>query len=298
MRFIHIDEVKPGMKLGKPLYNENEGTILLQANVVLKPIYINRIKEMDYEYICIKDSEDPEAPLKLDPIREETRAKGIKVVRDTMSQLARNAAVDSEHIYKIIDEILTQILLDPKVGFDLVQIRNLGNYTFMHSVNVGVISVLIGSLSNLDHNQLEILGAGAILHDVGKITIDPGILNKPDKLSPEEYEIVKGHAKTGFDLLKTRVNLSFLSAHIAYQHHEREDGSGYPRRLKGNDIHPLAKIVTVADVYDAMSAPRIFQQATPVGQVLNEIIRDTPSKYSPANVDKLVQIVDPDKKFT
>jgi HD-GYP domain-containing protein (c-di-GMP phosphodiesterase class II) len=257
MRFVHIDEVKPGMMLAKTLYNEDSGTILLKANVPIIPVYIRRMKELGYEYICVKDPDDQDVAVKIDPVREETRAKGLKIVKETMSRLARNVGnVDVEQINEIIDDIITQIIYDPKVGFDLVQIRNLNNYIFMHSVNVGVISVLLGSLMGLGRNDLGILGAGAILHDVGNVTIDQQILNKADKLSPEEYEIIKSHPKTGFDILKSRVSLSFLSAHIAYEHHEREDGSGYPRGLKGDQIHIFAKITSVADSYDAMTCCR------------------------------------------
>ena len=102
---------------------------------------------------------------------------------------------------------------------------------------------------------------GAILHDVGKMNIPFEILGKPGKLTEEEFEMVKKHPEYGFQLLKNIHTVSLHVAHCAYQHHERIDGSGYPRGLKGDEIHELGKIIAVADVFDAVTSNRVYRNA-------------------------------------
>ncbi|HPT88106.1 MAG TPA: HD-GYP domain-containing protein [Bacillota bacterium] len=292
MRFIRVDQIEPGMILAKTLYDENTGTVLLSAGLPIKPQFIQRIKELGYETVCVFEPHELTETIKLDPIREDTRAKGLKIIKETMGKLCINkTSIEMKEVQELIDEIIFQILSDPLVGLDLVQIRTFDNYLFMHSVNVGVTAVLIGSLMGMTRNQLQMLGVGAIMHDVGKTMINPDILNKSDKLKPTEYEIIKNHTKNGFDLLKTRTSLSFLSAHVAYQHHEREDGSGYPRRLKSDQIHVFAKITAVADTFDAMTSPRRFQDATSPELAIAAILQDVPKKYDSQVVDKLTRFV-------
>lgn len=294
MRFIRIDEIKPGMILAKTLYDYNKGTVLLSAGLPIKPQFIPRMKELGYETVCVFEPHELTGPIKLDPIREETRAKGLKIVKETMGKLCINkTTIEVKEVQELIDEIIFQILSEPLTGLDLIQIRNFDNYLFMHSVNVGVIAVLIGSLMGMKRNQLQLLGLGAILHDVGKTMIKPEIMKKHGKLKPSEYESVKNHAKYGFDLLKTRTSLSFLSAHVAYQHHEREDGSGYPRGLKGDQIHVFAKITAVADTFDAMTSLRSFQEASPPELAIASILQDAPHKYDAFVVEKLSRFILP-----
>src|SRR5690606_1819289 len=111
---------------------------------------------------------------------------------------------------------------------------------------------------DLSDKEVEALGVGALLHDIGKIFIPPSILNKPSHLTDEEFEIVKAHTEYGYDLLRKQHQFPMVVAHCAYQHHERIDGSGYPRGLKNYEIHKFGKIIGVADVFDAMTSNRVY----------------------------------------
>src|SRR5690606_17963818 len=122
-------------------------------------------------------------------------------------------------------------------------------------------SLAIGLKLGYSEAQLEGLGIGAILHDIGKVAIPLEILNKKGKLSEEEYTLVKEHTTNGFEILRKIEELPLLAAHCAYQHHERLDGSGYPRGLKGDDIHPYAKLLAVTDVFDALTTERSYRKA-------------------------------------
>ena len=149
---------------------------------------------------------------------------------------------------------------------------------------------------DLSRNDLEILGMGALLHDIGKIFIDFRLLNKPGKLDSPEYEQIKIHTQTGYQALKKSTQLSFLIPHMALQHHEREDGSGYPRGLTSKRIHRFAKIIAVADVFDAMTSARVYQKPVSPFVAIQEISENAPLKYNQDVVYNLKKIITPYSK--
>jgi putative nucleotidyltransferase with HDIG domain len=138
---------------------------------------------------------------------------------------------------------------------ELSALRNVSDYTYAHSVHVCVYSVLIGQSLGLHGSDLRHLGVGALLHDVGKV-LCADLCNRPDALGPEDWARIRQHPIDGFEMLRQHRDLHLFVAHVAYQHHERLDGSGYPRGLREGKILPFARIVAVADVYDAMTADR------------------------------------------
>ena len=128
-------------------------------------------------------------------------------------------------------------------------------YIFTHSLNVALYSLAVGMELKLPRNQLEDIGLGALMHDIGKVSMPKEILLKPGKLTDEEFTIIKIHStEEGFDLLRNTHTVPLLVAHCAFQHHESLDGSGYPRGIKEKDIHHYAKIIAVADVFDAVTS--------------------------------------------
>ena len=298
MRLVPINEVQPGMVLAKTIYRPEDGRILLRADIVLKATYIRKVKNLNYEYIYIQDSETDEEEIALKPIREETRSKAIEIFKKTVHQYRKHETLDITELTEIINEMIDHILANPQIIYNIVDIRNYDRYTFTHSVNVTVISLLMGSVMGMHRNELEVLGIGAMLHDIGKITIDKKVLNKASKLDSSEFDMIKGHAREGYEILKTKVQISFLPAHVAFQHHEREDGSGYPRGLTGNSIHQHSKIVAIADVFDAMTSDRVYRKALPSYLAVREIVTNNRIKYDQNMVEHFVKVVVPYPKGT
>lgn len=144
-------------------------------------------------------------------------------------------------------------LLDMMIG-----IRNLDDATFVHSMNVALICNLFAHWLKFDTKETLELTLAGLLHDIGKMMIPPEIIKKPGKLTDEEYNIIKGHPTLGYNILKDQ-NVSHHVAMAALQHHERCDGKGYPNGLTLQDIDPYAKIVAIADVYDALTAARVYR---------------------------------------
>jgi HD-GYP domain-containing protein (c-di-GMP phosphodiesterase class II) len=180
-----------------------------------------------------------------------------------MSSLLENpSAKNIEETKKGIAEMVDLILADDATTHHLLRITNHDHYTYTHSVTVGVLSVTISKVlfkGTLGHD-MHALGAGFFLHDLGKVKIDKEIINKPAKLTDEEMSQMRRHPAIGFNILNDTKQLTDESKLIVLQHHERNDGKGYPKGLRGNDIHIYGRICSVADVYDALTSVRPYRQ--------------------------------------
>lgn len=161
-------------------------------------------------------------------------------------------------------------------------------YTYRHNIGVGIIATYLGMKLGLSKENLSALTLAAILHDVGKTRISDSILEKPGKLNEAEYEEIKRHAIYGYELIKNIPGIPPSVALTALQHHEREDGQGYPLGLNGKAIHLHAKIVAIADVFHAMSSNRVYHQAMPFYKVIEQMNRDIFSKFNPEILMELV----------
>jgi HD-GYP domain-containing protein (c-di-GMP phosphodiesterase class II) len=162
---------------------------------------------------------------------------------------------------KNIVDVVDLILADDATNQHLLQLTSHDYNTYIHSVNVGVYGVSLAKaiFRREDKHDMHALGAGFFLHDIGKVNIDEAIINKPGKLSEEEMTVMRRHPSLGFKLLNETKQINEESRMIVLQHHEREDGTGYPRKLRGDDIHVYGRICSVADVFDALVSKRPYK---------------------------------------
>ena len=209
-------------------------------------------------------SADPKisVPPPADVVEETTRSDAIRKVYDTFHDLEDTGELDPAVLTPTAQAILRNALENRENLVQLTDIRLHDNYTFGHSVNVAVLSAILGSLCNVSGDDLVNLIIGALLHDIGKLIIPQHILTKPGQLSEQEFYIIKMHPEAG------RLKLQDLStpsaevlATIAGQHHEHIDGRGYPDQLTGDQIHLFARIVAIADVFDALTSARSYKPA-------------------------------------
>lgn len=192
-----------------------------------------------------------------------------------IKKLAENPTAENIREVKTgIYDIVDMILDEEETSNQLLNITDHDLYTYAHSVNVGILSVMLASrvLDRKEHNLKE-LGAGFFLHDLGKVKVDPEIINKPGKLTPEEFSQMKKHSEFGYQVLQNAGQLSEEIGHIVMQHHERVDGKGYPQGLAKDEIHIYARICSIADVYDALTSERSYKKSMSPFEAL-VIIRD------------------------
>jgi HD-GYP domain-containing protein (c-di-GMP phosphodiesterase class II) len=192
--------------------------------------------------------------------------KKAKAVQHYSKVIVKNlldnpSAENIERVIKTVSEIVDLIITDNKTSFHLLNITTHDYATYIHSVNVGILSVSLAKVlyRHSDGHDMHALGAGFFLHDLGKVRIDHSIINKPGKLTDQEWKDMRRHPDFGFQILDETDKLSKESNIIVLQHHERNDGSGYPAGLKGGDIHPYGRICSVADVYDALTSVRPYK---------------------------------------
>ncbi|MGN0292352.1 MAG: HD domain-containing phosphohydrolase [Lachnospiraceae bacterium] len=249
MRFIPIEKVENGMMLAKTIYDYGTGTLLREGKLLNEEI-IMRIRDRGYPGIYIEDELTKDIVIK-EAITVELRNHAVETLQD----------LDLEEAVHVAENIVEQLMEAKTVSLDMLDLRTFDNYTYRHSVNVAILSVVIGMGMGYTNEELVDLCAAAIFHDLGKLAIDKEILNKPGKLTPEENELLRSHPQISYDMLKEKWNIPSRVKAAVLSHHENEDGSGYPNGLFGDAIHPFAKIIHVADVYDALSSDRAYKKA-------------------------------------
>ncbi|WP_428911939.1 HD-GYP domain-containing protein [Niallia sp. Krafla_26] len=165
-------------------------------------------------------------------------------------------------------------------------------YTSNHSKNVAKNSLEIAQKMNLPKDMCDVIYVGGLLHDIGKIGIPEHVLNKPEKLTDEEFNIIKTHPTIGYNIIKhvTNFNKNGVLDVVLY-HHERYDGKGYPKGLKGEQIPLVARIVAVADTFDAMSSKRVYRDELELEYILNEIHKSKGAQFDPKIVDVFLSLV-------
>ncbi|WP_077624936.1 HD-GYP domain-containing protein [Sediminibacillus massiliensis] len=266
MRLVHTKSIDPGTKLAKAVYNE-KGKILIQKNIELTRRMLNRLIQYNITYVYIKDAFTDDIEVN-PPVSEEVRIEAYQMIKSTFSDFNKESFHSNSFLFdnssrmnNIVQEILRQIQNQDEVVSILSDVFVNDNYVFNHSLNVTIYSLALGTELGLNRSKLEELGLGAMLHDVGKMFIPQNILQKQSRLTEEEFEIIKGHTESGFEFLRNTPNVPLLAAHCAFQHHERIDGSGYPRGLKDKEIHPHARLLGIADVFDAVTSDRVYRDA-------------------------------------
>ncbi|WP_335870306.1 HD-GYP domain-containing protein [Bacillus sp. 2205SS5-2] len=267
MRLLSTRNLNKGMVLATSVYSP-KGQALIRAGVSVTTRMIQRLVDLNIQYVYIEDVQSAGIYIQ-DPVSSELRQEAISTIEASFTGLNKSSASANALVFEknskvfkgIIHTVLRGIKDNPDLQIVLSDVFTYDSYIFQHSFNVTLYSLAIGMELKLSDKQLEAIGMGAILHDVGKMLVPEEILLKPGRLTEEEFIEVKRHSEYGFEILRKLHTISLTIAHCAFQHHERLDGSGYPRGIKEEDIHPFAKIIAVADVFDAVTSNRVYRNA-------------------------------------
>lgn len=265
MRLVSVNRLQAGMKLGKKIYND-EGLVLLADGIELTDALIKRLARIDIGYIYIEDAITEDIVI-TGMLHDETRNQALKVIRSQFQDMSGASGITKGFYHldkkfsKMMDSILEDMssLEDPMIM--LADMHTADNYLYVHSLNVCLYTLVLGIAHGYSKEELRVIGLGSLLHDIGKTQIPVKIIQKPGMLSDEEFRHMQAHTEIGYRILKDEPNIPLLAAHCALQHHERIDGSGYPRGLTGPQIHEYAKWLGIADSYDAMTSNRIYKKA-------------------------------------
>ncbi|NOU79726.1 HD domain-containing protein [Paenibacillus sp. LMG 31459] len=176
-------------------------------------------------------------------------------------------------IRKDVVPVIQEISRNPDIFALFSSVQGRDDYTYQHNVGVGVLSTLIGRWLHMSEAELSVLSLAATLHDIGKLKIPNEILNKPGKLTDEEFNLVKKHTIYGYEMLKETTGANSRITLAALQHHERNDGKGYPLGLKDEQIDSYSKIIAVADIFHAMSSKRPYHEAMPFHVIVDQMRR-------------------------
>lgn len=256
MAKVLTEKLALGMVITKAVY-AHDGTFLLAPGILLEAAHLKQLRESGITAVHVKNCN----PSRSEDEHTGTKKATLQTVKNVFRKLVLKDMVEANSVRNAVNDILFGVVRDRNIMIHLTDVRSLDNYVFTHSVNVCMLSLLIGFFMKLPGDRLKELGMSALLHDVGLNYIPRDLLYKKGELVPEEFEVVRKHTILGYERLTASRRVSDTAALVAWQHHERNDGSGYPLGLKGRDIHLYAKIVAVADVFDALMADRPFRRA-------------------------------------
>lgn len=259
MRVVALHDKLAGESLAMPVHGDG-GRLMLARGMKLTPALISVLRRRGYTRVALEDSLTDDVEID-ESIQEETRQMTITVMDSVMKNVLRGTPGDLRPIKDAVMAIIQDLRENPKATFGLYSLCAFDEETYTHSINVCVLSLSAAGVLGWSMARLKDLGLGALLHDVGKVLIPKHIINKPALLTDEEYALVKTHSMKGFELLQQCYNTGPVIAHAALDHHERLDGSGYPRQVKGDSITEFGRMVAVADVYEAMTADRPQRKA-------------------------------------
>lgn len=257
--FVSIFECKPGMRIAEDIFNEY-GAIIIADGTVLDDYLIERIIDLGIHRVRIYDTEGNVIEVSNSELFRAQYNENVDSVKNILHDISNGKKIDTERMNHATRSILSRINENRDIVNCISEMRAAGEYLYTHSINVSLLSMLMGKWLKYDFGKLRSLVTAGFLHDIGKCKVPQEILNKPGKLEEEEFEEVKKHCVIGYQLAESFDGMNEDILKGILQHHEREDGSGYPFGLKGDRIHETARIIAVADIYDAMTSNTYYRE--------------------------------------
>lgn len=256
----------------------------------IKAIYIDTDKGLDIAQKPIAES--PAVAVQTEPVVEhkanasepqtsvqeemtkadQVRQEAGRVISDIMADARLGKQIDTERAAPVVEEMLDSIFRNQDAFLGLTRIRQMDRYTFEHSVSVSALMIAFGKKLQLDQSTIWELGVGGILHDIGKLQVPDKILNKPGRLSDQEFDVMRLHVGFGYKLIDEAETIPKRARQVILQHHERLNGTGYPGRLSGEEISLYGKMAAIVDVYDAITSDRVYHKGKLPSLVLRQLV--------------------------
>lgn len=279
-RRVSVKDAELDMELADDAITPN-GMLLIPKNTLLTDKHLFRMNLYQILSIVIKDINGTTSNIKDDSVTVSSHHviadnvnqpttetfKHFKKVfdtvegnfRDQLSSLSDGEPIDCDALLSTTDSLMRSLRLKSELFTYMNHLKSDDNHTYVHSINVSMLCNIFGQWLKMSKEENDQLTLAGLIHDVGKTQIDGDILNKPGKLSNQEYDLMKQHSKLGYDLIRNQDISENIKLGVL-MHHERNDGTGYPLGLKGESIPDFAKIIAIADVYDAMTSSRSYHK--------------------------------------
>lgn len=227
----------------------------------------------------------PDIVVKLSPAEEFSHARELysnakELVQDLMKGAMTGRQIALKQCEPLVDDIIDSMFRFPSALLPLAQMKNRDEYTYQHSVSVAALAVAFGRVLELPRDEIRDLTMGGLLHDVGKAKVPVRILNKPGKLSGEEFHVMKSHVLHTAEILNDMKGVSEITFNAASQHHERYDGTGYPNGLKDDQISLHGQMLAIVDVYDAVTSLRVYHKGMPPTETLRKLFESSNAHFN------------------
>lgn len=301
---VPTHKIRTGMKLAQTITLDQNREYLV-AGATLRESYITLLLKHGITSVYVMSECAPDV-VPQDVVKPQTRAELTDELRQVIKEIeasfqkAANGSlrrvymdVDLSGIRRSIDKVIAELTAQPTVVYNLSDIRRADEATLGHSVNVAILSTLLGTEVGYTQAELRDLALGALLHDVGKVTTPESILKKPGRLTREEFEIMTCHTIEGWEILRRQRQVSPRSSIVALQHHERWSGGGYPYSLVGEEIYRFARICAIADCFDAMTSDRVYRPGLSSAAALKILTASMKDHFEPSLLWSFTQCVAP-----
>lgn len=294
MRFVPSFCLREGMILGDNLYG-GSGELVLAHETVLTHDYIQGILKLNYNGIYVDDDISRDIHI-VSIINERVRAQTVRGIKDVFICTENDSPVTKKKFNDMqlqIESIVDEILLNKNLMVNMVDLKVFDDYTYFHSVNVAVLSIVLGASIGFDRKVLCNLGFAALLHDIGKVFIKREILNKNGILTNEEFSEIKEHSAMGCDYIRKGFGVLLTAQTGILDHHEKFSGGGYPNNIKGDSISLFGRIIAIADVYDALTSDRPYRKAMIPSEVMEYIMGSSSTLFDPDLVKVFIKKIAP-----
>lgn len=258
MKSVKLNECEEGDVLAESIVNRH-GAIIIAGNTFLNNYILNRLSQLEIKKIKIYDGCDGEESCDYRQVADNYMAN-ILGFKSILNELASSKMLNSKKVVIVSDSVYRDIYNSSYIFRLLNEEKSFDEYTYTHSLNVAFYAMLIGKWMSMDEESIKIAIKVGLLHDIGKTKVPIEILNKRGKLTDEEFAIIKRHSHFGYEIVKSTDSFSDEVCEAILSHHEREDKSGYPFGIGSRQINMFAKMIAVADVYDAMTSERVYKK--------------------------------------
>lgn len=283
------DKLELGHEVEESIFNK-DGSLLVNKGTIINYEIASRLKKHDIHFgEHVEDVASQIEPLQA--IDEEVVDTSISAVKNVFESVMKKpvggikATIPEAHLDRVntvIDELMDLLTQSEDLLYTVTNLMTTDDYTYRHSVNVCILSIMTASSMGYSDEEVKDIALGSLLHDIGKVNVKYGLVQKPSPLSDAEKDEMKNHSEYGYQLIKDIKELPYSVKQIVRLHHEKLDGSGYPMGLKKMEIPEYVRIVTLCDMFDAMTANRSYRKRMPVHLALEVLMRDAVYKVDPA----------------